>query len=72
MRSLTSKKGVEAIDDRDGKINFTINKNNFDAKQPGRYSITYQAIDKAGNKTEINRTVIVQEKNIWKNHLFNN
>lgn len=29
------KKGVEAIDDRDGKINFTINKNNFDAKQPG-------------------------------------
>lgn len=56
------KKGVEAIDDRDGKINFTINKNNFDAKQPGRYSITYQAIDKAGNKTEINRTVIVQEK----------
>ena len=56
------KKGVEAIDDRDGKINFTINKSNFDAKQPGRYSITYQAIDKAGNKTEINRTVIVQEK----------
>lgn len=53
--------GVTAVDEIDGEITFTVNPETIDNKKPGTYTVTYTAIDKSNNKTEITVTVIVKE-----------
>ncbi|MBD3790521.1 MAG: DUF5011 domain-containing protein [Campylobacterales bacterium] len=53
-----AEQGATAHDERDGELNVTIT-GNVDTKTLGTYTITYTAIDKAGNKTEKTRIVTV-------------
>lgn len=53
--------GVTAVDEIDGEITFTVNPETIDSRKSGSYVVTYTAIDKSNNKTEITVTVIVKE-----------
>ncbi|MDH2476031.1 immunoglobulin-like domain-containing protein, partial [Clostridium perfringens] len=54
--------GVTAIDDIDGTLNVSIDVSNIDFYTPGKYIVTYIAIDYAGNKTTLTRPVIVKAR----------
>lgn len=51
--------GVQAKDERDGKVNVTITKNDVDMENAGTYHITYEAEDKHHNKADKTITVTV-------------
>ena len=53
------KAGVEAKDDYDGVIAFSVSPKTIDTSKPGTYKITYTAVDSTGNKAEHIRTVTV-------------
>ena len=54
--------GATAIDDRDGNVSVDVN-GTVDVNTTGVYIITYIAADKAGNKSQKERTVNVQDAN---------
>jgi len=51
--SISYKKGVKAIDDRDGNITkrIKINSSKVNRKKPGKYPVIYSVKDRSGNKT---------------------
>lgn len=55
-------KGVYAQDNRDGKVDVKVDKQQLDTQRPGSYKIRYEAIDKAGNKTSVPCTITVLPK----------
>ncbi|XZM35087.1 immunoglobulin-like domain-containing protein (plasmid) [Clostridium perfringens] len=63
--------GVTAIDDIDGTLNVSIDVSNIDFYTPGKYTVTYIAIDYAGNETTLTRPVIVKAKENTKTDIFN-
>ena len=52
--------GATATDDRDGNVSVTVS-GNVDTKTPGKYTVTYRAVDAAGNDASATRTVIVKK-----------
>ena len=55
---------VEAIDERFGKVNFTVDDSNVKYNVPGEYKITYYAEDKLENKAIKYRKIKIIEKDI--------
>ena len=53
--------GAKAVDDKDGTVNVAIS-GSVNSAKIGKYTITYSAVDKAGNKASKTRTVHVIEK----------
>ena len=53
--------GVTAVDNSDGPVSVKITKSDLDINKPGKYSITYEAMDKAGNRAELVRGIQVIE-----------
>ena len=51
--------GATAIDDRDGEVEVVIS-GDVDTSEVGTYTVTYTAVDLAGNSATTTRTVIVQ------------
>lgn len=57
--------GVKALDNKDGDISSSVQMSgSVDTNTPGTYTVTYTVKDKAGNASEITRTVVVQEKQV--------
>ncbi|WP_158276253.1 DUF5011 domain-containing protein [Bifidobacterium callitrichidarum] len=53
--------GVTATDDRDGDVTANVKvTGTVDTKTDGKYELTYEVSDKAGNKTTATRTITVQ------------
>lgn len=57
--SYDFKKGVKAVDAKDGTVEFTVDTSALKVNTTGTYYITYTAKDKAGNKTTKKRKVTV-------------
>lgn len=55
---------VDAIDKKDGKVDFTVDDSKVNYNKIGTYQIKYSAIDKAGNKSSKTRKVTITEKDI--------
>ena len=55
-------KNVEAVDERFGKVNFTVDDSNVKYNTPGEYKILYSAEDKVGNKVTSTRKIKIKEK----------
>lgn len=55
---------VEAIDERFGKVNFSVDDSNVKYDVPGEYKITYHAEDKLGNNAIKYRKIKIIEKDI--------
>lgn len=51
--------GVSAKDNVDDVVEVRVASSNLNNKQPGTYQIVYEAIDKAGNKATVTRTITV-------------
>lgn len=56
-----TERGAEAFDNRDGKVEVTI-KLDVDMQERGLHYVTYSAIDRAGNKSQVIRTIQVIEE----------
>ena len=59
---VSYRRGVEAIDNRDGKIDFEVDSSKVNLKQVGKYDVIYTAKDSSGNIAEKAVTIIVKEK----------
>lgn len=57
-------KNVEAVDERFGKVNFTVDDSNVKYNTPGEYKILYSAEDEVGNKVTSTREIKIIEKDI--------
>ena len=58
--SLDYRKGVKAIDNVDGTVDFTFNDSSVKYNAAGTYYVTYTAKDSKGNRTTAKRTVVVK------------
>lgn len=56
------KKGIKAVDDRDGKVKISVNTSKINWKQAGIYKVKFTARDKAGNKASAWKKVKVYPK----------
>lgn len=59
---VSYRKGVEAIDNRDGKIDLEVDSSNVNLKQAGKYDLIYTARDSSGNLALKAVTITVKEK----------
>ncbi|MDR7870521.1 MAG: DUF5011 domain-containing protein [Tissierellaceae bacterium] len=59
---VSYRKGVEAIDNRDGKIDFEVDSSKVNLKQAGVYEVFYTANDQSGNTSIKVVTITVKEK----------
>lgn len=57
--SINYKKGVSAVDDRDGTVEFTVDSSKVNTSAAGTYYAKYTAKDKKGNTTTRNRKIVV-------------
>lgn len=62
--AVSYKKGVRAVDGRDGEIQFKVDSGSVNLNKPGVYNVYYSAVDKAGNKASSTSTVTVLEMSI--------
>jgi hypothetical protein len=53
--------GFKAVDDRDGSVRVTV-RGKVNPDIPGRYVLTYTAVDAKGNRAQVTRTVIVKNE----------
>lgn len=60
--SYTFKDHVEAVDDRDGTVSFSVDTSKINWEKDGIYKVFYTAEDKAGNKAEAWADVQVYQK----------
>lgn len=60
--SISYKKGVTVIDNRDENPVLTINSSEVNLKKEGIYNATYSAIDKSGNESQETSEIIVKVK----------
>ena len=61
-QAVSYREGVTATDDRDGEISFTIDASAVNLEQEGTYTIVYEAADKSGNVTKVERELFVSDK----------
>ena len=60
--TISYKQGVTVTDDQDPNVKLEIDNSGVDLTVPGSYTVTYTAIDAAGNKTTQTATITVTEK----------
>lgn len=60
--TISYKKGVTVSDNRDDQVLLTIDNSAVNLSAAGSYPVTYSAIDKAGNKTDVTVTITVIDK----------
>ena len=53
------KKGVSAVDEKEGTVEFTYDNSSVNLTKSGIYYVTYRAVDSKGNKTESKRKITV-------------
>lgn len=53
-------KYVKALDDRDGKVKLSVDTSRVNFSKKGTYTITYTAVDSAGNKAKANGKIAVR------------
>ncbi|MEY8333205.1 transglutaminase domain-containing protein [Lachnospiraceae bacterium 47-T17] len=53
-------KYVKAVDDRDAKVDFRVDTSKVDFSKKGTYTITYTAVDSAGNKAKAKAKIAVR------------
>lgn len=61
-QTVSYRQGVTATDDRDGKLNFTVDASKVNLEEAGTYSIVYEASDRSGNVTRVEREIFVSSK----------
>jgi len=61
-QAVSYREGVTATDDRDGEISFTIDASAVNLEKEGTYTIVYEAADKSGNVTKVERELFVSDK----------
>ena len=60
-QKIDYKKGVSAVDKKDGKVDFTVDSSKVDTSKSGTYYAFYTAKDKSGNKATVKRKIVVKE-----------
>ena len=63
-------KGVEAVDERFGSVEFSIDDSKVDYNTPGNYVIYYTAADTLGNSTTQERKITIKQRDIT--YMINN
>lgn len=58
--SVSYKKGVKAVDDRDGEVEVQVDTSAVDTKKVGNYEVVYKAVDAAGNEAVAKTTLHVK------------
>ncbi len=58
--SISYKKGVKAVDDRDGEVEVQVDTSAVDTKKVGNYEVVYRAVDSAGNEAVAKTTLHVK------------
>ena len=53
------KKGVSAVDEKEGAVEFTYDNSSVNLTKSGIYYVTYSAVDSKGNKTDAKRKITV-------------
>lgn len=61
-QAVSYREGITVTDDRDGNLNFTIDASNVNLEEEGTYTIVYEAADKSGNVTRVEREIFVSSK----------
>lgn len=61
--TFDSRAGVTVTDDYDKEPLLTVDEGTLDTKKAGKYTVTYVATDKSGNKASVKRTVTVLDPN---------
>lgn len=69
--SVNFKKGVKAVDAKDGSVSFTVDTSKVNLKAAGTYFAKYTAKDKKGNTTTKSRRVTVNHNQEDTNNKFN-
>ena len=57
--NIDYKKGVSAVDEKEGTVDFTYDNSSVNLTKSGIYYVTYSAVDSKGNKTEAKRKITV-------------
>ena len=60
--TINFKSGVSAKDNKDGKVDFTVDASKVNTKKAGTYYATYKATDKSGNTKTVVRKIIVKKE----------
>lgn len=68
--TLAYRKGVTVTDNRDEKVELTIDSSGVDLSKVGEYKATYSAIDSSGNKATKTITVTVVEKSVSEDTVY--
>ncbi len=63
-QAIAYKKGVSAEDDKDGKVEVTVDSSGVNPKVEGSYTVSYSATDSAGNIRTIQIPVIVKKQSV--------
>lgn len=61
---VSYKKGVYAEDNKDGKVEISVDSSQVNLKVEGEYPVYYSAMDSSGNKTEVEITITVKEQTV--------
>ena len=57
--NIDYKKGVSAVDEKEGTVEFTFDNSSVNLTKSGIYYVTYSAVDSKGNKTQSKRKITV-------------
>lgn len=61
---VSYKKGVYAEDNKDGRVEITVDSSQVNLRAEGEYPVYYTAVDSSGNKAEVEITVTVKEQTV--------
>lgn len=61
---MSYKKGLYAVDNRDGKVGISVDSSQVNLKVEGEYPVIYSAMDSSGNKTSQKVTVVVKTRTV--------
>lgn len=61
-QAVSYRKDITVTDDRDGELSFTIDASQVNLEEEGTYTIVYEASDKSGNVTKVEREIFVSSK----------
>ena len=56
--------GISAVDDVDGEVEVEVDKSEVDVNTPGTYTVTYRAVDAAGNEAETEGISVLVTSNL--------
>lgn len=68
-QTATYKKGVYALDNRDGEVEIKVDSSGVNPRSEGEYSAIYTAVDQAGNSSSVTVTVTVKPQSVTMDEL---